>query len=210
MQSHLRHPDRVNLSRQQQTPITDLLRSFNDQSVSELVTYYRPLLYEIARREWNRKYERRIGISDIVQSTFVSMAKCVPNESFIDRHHFKKFLTTLLRNHLRSFRRVLLSKKRTIDKEVPFTATSSTFHIAVRDRTDQLDIMIETELIHKVLISLKKLPREVQRLIRWRYRKGMTFRQIGERIDRKPDDVRYLLDRCISEIAKDLRTDSFS
>lgn len=210
MQSHLRPPDHVGLSRQQQTPITDLLRSFNDQSVSELVTYYRPLLYEIARREWNRKYERRIGISDIVQSTFVSMAKSVPNESFIDRHHFKKFLTTLLRNNLRSFRRNLLSKKRTIDKEVFLNATPTPISIAGRDRTDQLDIMIDMELIHKVLISLQKLPREVQRLIRWRYRKGMTFRQIGERIDRKPDDVRYLLDRCISEIAKDLRTDSFS
>lgn len=71
---------------------------------------------------------------------------------------------------------------------------------------DQVDRLIRQELARSILIVIHKQPREIQRLLRWRFRKGMSFSQIGAKIDRKADDVRYLINTCIREISSEVRS----
>jgi DNA-directed RNA polymerase specialized sigma24 family protein len=42
-------------------------------------------------------------------------------------------------------------------------------------------------------------------LLRWRFRHGMTYREIGEKLGRSEDEVRHLVNYCIKLIRKDLR-----
>ena len=184
-----------------------MLKTLDSRAIDELIYYYRPLLYEIARREWNHKLERRIGISDVVQSTLVSMVEALPNKRFADRNHFKKYITTILRNHLQSFRRMIFSQKRSLERDVSYDTEIELRLYTGKKSHSELDRLIDTEFAKSVLAAILKLPRELQRIIRWRYRKGLTLQDIANRIDRKPEQVRYLIDKCLIEISRDLRLD---
>jgi RNA polymerase sigma factor (sigma-70 family) len=65
--------------------------------------------------------------------------------------------------------------------------------------------VIEKELAKDTLDALLRLPRELQHLMRWRFRHGMTYREIGEKLGRSEDEVRHLVNYCIKLIRKDLR-----
>lgn len=188
-----------------QSPVTDLLRTFDHESISELISYYKPLLYAVAKREWNREYQQRIGVSDAVQNTLIAMVENAPLHTFPSRTHFKNYLTTILRNHLRSIRRKIFSNKRSIEREIHLEMHSVISNKTCQQTPNHLDAMIEAELAHSVLMAISKLPKELQRILRWRYRKGMTLQQIASRIERKPDAVRYLLEKCIVEIRREIR-----
>jgi len=187
-------------------PITDWVRKFDDASVRELMQHYRPLLYEIARRHWDRRYQRRIDPSDALQLTWSSIAETSRQVGFQNRAHFAGFLTRTLAQHLVNIRRSLYAKKRSVAREVDACETPSDplVDLASNDPT-VLDKVIEKEFLTEVLQVLLRLPRELQRLIRWRFRKGMTYPEIALKIDRTEDDVRHLVDKCVNDICRELR-----
>jgi DNA-directed RNA polymerase specialized sigma subunit len=58
-----------------------------------------------------------------------------------------------------------------------------------------------TDLLKAVL----RLPRELQRLLYWRFRREMTYQQIGEKVGRSDVQVRHLVTCCVQQIRKDLQ-----
>jgi RNA polymerase sigma factor (sigma-70 family) len=187
-------------------PITDWVRKFDDESVRELMEHYRPLLYEIARRHWDRRYQRRIDPSDALQLTWSSIAQTSRRVGFQNRAHFAGFLTRTLAQHLVNIRRSLYAKKRSVAREVDVCETPSepVLDLAYDDPA-VLDTLIEKEFLAEVLQVILQLPRELQRLLRWRFRKGMTYSEIAIRIDRTEDDVRHLVDKCVNDVCRELR-----
>jgi RNA polymerase sigma factor (sigma-70 family) len=187
-------------------PITDWVRKFDDESVRELMEHYRPLLYEIARRHWDRRYQRRIDPSDALQLTWSSIAQTSRRVGFQNRAHFAGFLTRTLAQHLVNIRRSLYAKKRSVAREVDVCETPSEPVIDLAcDDPAVLDTLIEKEFLAEVLQVILQLPRELQRLLRWRFRKGMTYSEIAIRIDRTEDDVRHLVDKCVNDVCRELR-----
>jgi RNA polymerase sigma factor (sigma-70 family) len=71
---------------------------------------------------------------------------------------------------------------------------------------EPIEQMIDREFAVQVLAVLRGFPKELQRLLRWRYRKKLTYQQIGDRVGRSKDDVRMLIQRCIQEIRKNLQS----
>jgi RNA polymerase sigma factor (sigma-70 family) len=76
------------------------------------------------------------------------------------------------------------------------------------DDPTALDQLIEQELVVDTLQAMLRLPRELQRLLRWRFRKGMTYGEIAEKIDRTEDDVRRLVEKCVRALCLDLQINS--
>lgn len=186
-------------------PITDHVRSFTDEDVRELMSYYRPLLKEIIRRRWDRRIQRIVDPSDAMQSTWISVAQSIQTRKFADRTQFARFLTRILRNQLHSIRRRVFAKKRSIlrdhsDSELLSKVQSSS---SIHD-VPALDRIIQEELLQEIMCLILKLPRELQRLLRWKFRKGMSYREIAEKIGRKDDEVRYLVDQCVRDISQQL------
>jgi RNA polymerase sigma factor (sigma-70 family) len=187
-------------------PITDWIRKFDDESVRELMEHYRPLLYEIARRHWDRRYQRRVDPSDALQLTWCSMAETSRRVGFQNRAHFAGFLTRTLAQQLVNIRRSLYAKKRSVAREVDTGETPSQIMVDVAcDDPTALENLIEKEFLREVLQVMFALPRELQRLLRWRFRKGMTYPEIAHRIDRTEDDVRHLVDKCVNDVCRELR-----
>lgn len=195
--------------RRADAPITDWVRKFDDESIRELMEHYRPLLYAIARRHWDPRIQRRVDPSDALQLTWSSMAETSRRIGFKDRAHFTGFLTKTLGNHLVNIRRSLYAKKRSVAREVEPSADSADCEFdfaAVHD--DVLDRLIEREFLSETLQAILRLPRELQHLLRWRFRKGLTYSEIAKKIDRTEDDVRHLIDKCVNTVCRDLRNTS--
>jgi RNA polymerase sigma factor (sigma-70 family) len=187
-------------------PITDWVRKFDDESVRELMEHYRPLLHEIACRHWDRRYQRRIDPSDALQLTWSSIAETTRRVGFHNRAHFAGFLTRTLAQQLVNIRRSLYAQKRSVAREVDACETPSHYLVDLQsDDSTVLDKLIEKEFHTEVLQVLLRLPRELQRLLRWRFRKGMTYPEIALKIDRTEDDVRHLVDKCVNDICRELR-----
>jgi RNA polymerase sigma factor (sigma-70 family) len=190
-------------------PITDWVRKFDDESVRELMTHYRPLLYEIARRRWRRQFQRRMDPSDALQLTWTSIAMSRRKNRFENRDHFMGFLMKTLSHHLVNIHRSLYAQKRSVAREVePSEASNQPILDVQADDPTALDQLIEQELVVDTLQAMLRLPRELQRLLRWRFRKGMTYGEIAEKIDRTEDDVRRLVEKCVRALCLDLQINS--
>jgi RNA polymerase sigma factor (sigma-70 family) len=131
----------------------------------------------------------------------------MPKKRFTNRAEFCAYLTRSLCNQLVSYRRYLLvAKKRSVGCEVR-SPDPVNMGQAIRSQKSLLPVerVIEKELAKDTLDALLRLPRELQHLMRWRFRHGMTYREIGEKLGRSEDEVRHLVNYCIKLIRKDLR-----
>ena len=199
MQAVLGHP-------RCQSPITDMARTLDEDSLSELICYYGPLLSAVADRNWCKNLRPQFSISDAIQNTWMAVARHAPKEHFKNRHHFLSYLTTTLRNQIQKLKRTISAKKRGLDDVSQFNEPQEIESIPNLKETDHTERLIQQELARSILIVLHKQPREIQRLLRWRFRKGMTYSQIGAKIDRRADDVRYLINTCIRQISNEVRS----
>jgi RNA polymerase sigma factor (sigma-70 family) len=77
-------------------------------------------------------------------------------------------------------------------------------NILVDGNSQPLDTLLNPEICERLHASLNQLPRELQRVLRWRFRKGMTYKQIGERLDRTEDDARMLVNRCLARVRSEV------
>jgi len=188
------------------SPITDLARVLDENAIDELISYYGPLLSVIANRHWCNNLRSQFGVSDAIQNTWMAVARKAPKHHFKNRQHFLSYLSTTLRNQIRKLQRKLAAKKRGFDEMLELNSTQEIESIPNLKEVDQVDRLIRQELARSILIVIHKQPREIQRLLRWRFRKGMSFSQIGAKIDRKADDVRYLINTCIREISREVRS----
>lgn len=188
------------------SPITDMARVLDENAIDELISYYGPLLSVIANRQWCSHLRSQFGVSDAIQNTWMAVVRNAPKEHFKNRQHFVGYLTTTLRNQIRKLQRKLTAKKRGFDEKADWDEAQEIDSIPNFQEADPIDRLIQQELARSVMIVLHRQPREIQRLLRWRYRKAMSYSQIGAKIDRKADDVRYLINTCIREISREVRS----
>jgi RNA polymerase sigma factor (sigma-70 family) len=187
-------------------PVTAWLRKFDEASLQELMLHYRPLLHEIAKRNWNRRYQPRLDPSEALQLTWASVALQAPRVRFVNRYHFMVFLTKTLRNHLISIHRSLYAQKRSVTREIELACVENRNLIdPTTHESSVLDDLIEREFLSATLRAMLRLPRELQRLLRWRFRKGMTCSEIAVKIGCSESEVRHMIDRCIRSIGRELR-----
>ena len=116
------------------------------------------------------------------------------------------FLMKTLGNHLVNIHRSLYAQKRSVAREVVLDESSDRAGMEVATQSENaLDQLIELELVADTLRAILGLPRELQRLLRWRFRKGMSYSEIGRKIDRSESEVRHLVDKCLNTICRELR-----
>jgi RNA polymerase sigma factor (sigma-70 family) len=204
--SHLkfRYDDRADRADQ---PITSWLHRFDNAAIVALMNYYRPLLKTIAGRNWDQRLQGQVDLSETLHQTWATVALQIPKKRFTNRAEFCAYLTRSLCNQLVSYRRYLLvAKKRSVGCEVR-SPDPVNMGQAIRSQKSLLPVerVIEKELAKDTLDALLRLPRELQHLMRWRFRHGMTYREIGEKLGRSEDEVRHLVNYCIKLIRKDLR-----
>ena len=99
----------------------------------------------------------------------------------------------------------LRTRKRDIRREQIDVQHEAIIQSVVDPRAESpLDKLISDEFAHKAIHAFKRLPKELRKVLRWRFRKEMTYEEIGNRVGRTPDAVRMLVNRCVLAIRKEI------
>jgi RNA polymerase sigma factor (sigma-70 family) len=156
---------------------------------------------------WDRRYAGQYDVSEVLHETWAKVAKMEPKDRFESRDKFRAYLIKSLRNQLRSWRRRLLgAKKRSALCQVTDTSLLEQFAASDPEQlTTPLEKLIQKEMATDILKAVLRLPRELQRLLYWRFRREMTYQQIGEKVGRSDVQVRHLVTCCVQQIRKDLQ-----
>lgn len=192
----------------ERAPISEWLKAKDPRAIDELLTWCRPLLRELAQTNLTEPLAHRVDASDVVQETCKDLAQSLDSVNATNRKQFWVYIRLVLLNNLRDLgRRHLSAQKRSLASEKPLMLEKVSFERWLIDSELQpIEKLIEDERLHRVLHAFSQLPREVQKVVRWRFRKKMTWAAIGLKIGRSEDDIRMYISRCFEKIRRDLES----
>lgn len=192
--------------------ISELLSQRDSAALENLIECYRPLLRAMADRDLDKLLRSKIDVSDIVQDTCKDVALHFYKMEANNRFQFVGYLRTALKNKIEDVRRRFIrSQKRNVYREQPLTALDSqSRRVFVDTASLPIEELLQQEVCIRLRGTLSRMPRELQRVLRWRFRKGMTYKEIGDRLQRSEGDVRMLIKRCLARIKSEVFPDGWS
>lgn len=187
-------------------PISELLAKKDNEALQQLLTWYRPFLREIAEDLLDKRLKGKIDASDLVQETLNNISIGFSTVHAKTRQQWKGYLYRVMARRVADARKLFLTnRKREIGREIDGSQIDLGKEEIIDENAEKpIDTIINREFAKEVLVVVGRLPKEIQQILRWRYRKSMTYEQIGARVNRSKDDVRMLIRRCIDTIRQEL------
>ena len=205
--------DSQSLDKSRSNPhVSELLGQRDAAALEKLIEWYRPLLRAMADRDLESLLRSKTDASDIVQDTCKDVALNFSKIEANNRFQFVGYLRTALKHKIEDVRRRFIhSQKRNIYREQPLASMDSTKQ---KDLVDNavlpIDVLLNRELCIRLLETLSRMPLPLQKVLRWRFRKGMTYKQIGDRTQRSEVDARMLINRCLARMKLEVFPDGWS
>lgn len=191
---------------------SELLKRRDQESIEELLRRYRPLLRAIVAGEIEPTLRSKVDASDLVQEACLEVAKSIDQIQSTKSPQFLSFLRQVIIHKLYDTRRrFLLSHKRNARRESSVTQHRlENLEKVHQDNPNVLEQLINEELLNRTRTALATLPLEVKKVIHMRFVHGMTYQEIGEKINRSEDDVRMFIKRWLLRIKAEIRPGSSS
>jgi len=157
-----------------------------------------PFLKNLARKRIPNELQCKFTPSDIFQELLLDLSKEQDTPRFRTEDLRRNWLIRAFLNNLRdSVRAFRNTAKRDVSHEAPFDAqyipswlnrASERIHAA--ERTQQLNLLLDS------------LPHAYQIVLRWHYLEGLTYAEIGKRIQRSEDAVRMTVKRALNAASR--------
>ncbi len=175
-----------------------LLQSRDENTISELLGWYRPLLRDIASSYHSPQLRAKFDASDIVQQT--CQDACANFEHF-EAQNSKQFVAWLLKLLANNFadakRHFIRAQKRSILREKGSTEDSSLVVEYPTSDSRPEHAIVQQERLQAVAFAVQQLPDGIQQVLKWRFEDGMTYSQIGKLVGRSGDAIRISVRRCL-------------
>jgi len=184
-----------------------MLWNRDSDALEKLIEWYRPLLHEIAEGMLGKKLAAKVDASDVVQEALDGVSSGFKNHNLQNRSEWKGYLRRVLARRIADVRQHFYrARKRDVRREqIVDSQHEEIMRSFVDPRAESpLDKLISDEFAHKAIQAFKRLPKELRKVLRWRFRKEMTYEEIGNRVGRSPDAVRMLVNRCVLAIRKEI------
>ena len=177
------------------------------QAKSELAVQVQSYLSMMADRKLNPAIRSNVNPSDIVQHTLIRMVDGIDNFRGTTRAEFFGWLNKIVHNESSRANRRFHSKKRDITRERSMAQqeTGSFFFAEPSDSqpTPQTNALSQ-ERIQLLYELLKKLPEDYAEVIRLRNLEQLSFREIGEKMERSEAAANKLWNRAIAKFQTEL------
>jgi len=170
---------------------------------------FRRHLLLLAHRELPLSLRGKIGPSDLVQETAVDARRdfrefrgSTPEECFA-------WLRSILRNNVvDAVRRYETAQKRAVGREISLTTPTGRRQGNMIELPDGLPdgSAIRREDAATLVSALGRLSPDHQVVLRLRYWEGLSFVEIGARIDRSPEAVRKLWYRAVARLQQQMES----
>jgi RNA polymerase sigma-70 factor, ECF subfamily len=193
--------------------LLDAARRGQDDAFGRLFETFRRHLLILAHREFPHALRGKIGPSDLVQETAVDAHRGIPRFRGSTAEECFGWLRSILRNNLvDAVRRYETTQKRGAGREISLTAGAGGAQRAMAETPRGLPegaamLREEADTLAKVL---DRLSPDHQTVIRLRYWEGLSFPEIGARLDRSPDAVRKLWYRAVERLKEEMSEESCS
>jgi RNA polymerase sigma-70 factor (ECF subfamily) len=183
-------------------------RDGSKQAIGELLERCRQYLTLIANRELDTQLRPKAGASDLVQETFLEAQQCYEQFSGETEADLLAWLRGILLHNLSDFvRRYQGSEKRRVSRERRLdSACEECRRVADRglapaaEATTPSGWVMRKERIDMLRAALARLRDNDRRVLSLRYQRGMTFAEIGQRMQRSPDAARMLWTRALKRL----------
>lgn len=180
-------------------------RTGNEQAAGELFGLYRHYLMLLARIQINRRLQRKLDASDVVQDLLLEACRAFPDFRGETEPQLLAWLRQILARSLaRSARRYRGTKARDLDLErdleQDLNNTSQALDAHLVDPITPSQTAIRREQGVLLANALVRLPEDYREAIVLRYFEGMTFPEIAARMNRSTDSVRKLWLRGLARL----------
>lgn len=165
------------------------IRTGDDQARADLVERIEPLLERFARGRVPSLLRHEQDTSDLLQSTWLRVLDKLEGIRVDAPGDFFSYLRTVLLNSLREALR--RHQRSPIDAKAVDSASES---IAAES------VAVDDWLAYEQ--TLARLPQDQRVLLQMRFEFGMSFVEIAEEFDEKPDTIRMRVNRAVQAIAE--------
>jgi RNA polymerase sigma-70 factor (ECF subfamily) len=181
-------------------------RDGSSEALGQALEACRGYLLAIAQRELDPKLQPKGGASDLVQDTFLKAHLHFDRFSGTADAELRAWLRELLLNNLRDFRRLYVeAANRKIARETPLeTAMLGTEPRGIAASSPSPSgLAMQGEEARHLEKVLQRLPEDYRRVLELRYREGIPFDGIAERMTRSENAVRKLWSRAVLRLQEE-------
>lgn len=186
-------------------------RHGHDEAFGRLFEAFRRHLLLLAHHELPPLLRGKLGASDLVQETAVDARRAFDAFRGSTAEECFAWLRSILRNNVvDAVRRYATSQKRAAGLEISLASPTGRREGAVLEAPRGLPdaSVIRREEALCVASAMARLAPDDQMVLRLRYWEGLSFVEIGSRMDRSGDAVRQLWYRAVIRLQEQLRIKS--
>ncbi|QDV14720.1 RNA polymerase sigma factor [Rosistilla oblonga] len=178
----------------------DSREAFDVSLIARLI----PQLTTIARQSIARRWQSKVGASDIVQNTFLEASNTLSSFSGSSIAEFNQWLRAILAHNLQdSRRRFVVAQMRSVEREQPLDRLTGP--LLINSEKSPVSVAVSNEFdreLHRVIGMLDQMDQQILTL---RYQQKLAFGEIGIRINMKEDTVRKRWGRILKFLQHKLR-----
>ena len=173
----------------------------DDRELERLLGQFRPYLRSIAEAALPRELQAKLDASDLVQETLLRGFRRFSHYRGTTERELTAWLTEILQNFLVDVRRGFQCGARDVRREQPLV------ELACSKSPTASDLARKTESQEQLQQAMAKLPEDYRTVLDLRQQYGLTFPEIGVRMDRSADAARMLWGRAILQLGRLLHSD---
>lgn len=182
-----------------------LAKDGNESALDQLCSIYSERVQWMVRLRMGRELRSKMESMDLVQDVLINALKGLGDFEYKDEGDFVRWLSKIAQNALYDNLDRLHADKRDINKELPFGGYGPTTNRFVRnpgpiDITTPSVIMSRREDLDKLSKAIDMLKPEYRELIIQTKIDGLSYSEIGDRLNKSADAVRMLVSRAMASL----------
>ena len=180
-----------------------LAKGGDSSAINQLCNVYGERVRRIVRLRMGRELHSKLDSMDLVQDALLSALEGLGDFAYKNEGDFLRWLAKIAQNALRDNLEKLHANKRDIRKEVRLNGYKPTTGDRIVgipgpiDTTTPSVIMSRKEDLDKLENAIDELKPEYRKVIVLAKIDGLSYNQIGERLDKSADAVGHLLSRAM-------------
>ncbi len=190
--------------------LVGLAQDGDESALNRLCNVYGARILWIIRLRMGRELRSKLESIDIVQDVLMSALKDLGNFTYKTEGDFLRWLSRIAENRIRGHIQRLHMNKRDIRKEVRLNdhrPTAEDSVVATLDAvvtTTPSVIVSKREDLDKLTKAIDSLKPEYRQVIVLTKIEGLSYKEVGERLNKSADAARMLFSRAMAEL-----TDAF-
>ncbi len=196
--------------------VNDLIsqaRGGDSDALGTLLEGYRPFLELLARRQLDPRVHARVGLSDVVQQTFLEAQRDFAQfRGQVEGEIIAWLRQVLDHNVAEAVRRHVVVQKRTTNKErsldAPGKGGRALGNLLPSDQSTPSQRAMRDEAAVQLALAMDTLPEDQKEAIRLRHLEGWSLAQIAEHFKRSDVAVAGLVKRGLRGLRKQLANEA--